>query len=238
MPDFSKRSSEEEIMDDLHASGPIIDSTLSELETINLLLGGNYVTVNGVSKLLSGHVNGKPISIVDVGCGSGDILRLIQKFCTKKKISVALTGVDANPNIVLYAALHTDPTLKIQYKALNIFSSEFQSEKFDILTATLFFHHFTDEQLITFFKTMKEKLSIGIVINDIHRHWFAYYSIKWLTKMFSKSYMVRNDAPVSVMRAFRKQELISILERAGIKKYSIRWMWAFRWQVIVDLTVN
>jgi 2-polyprenyl-3-methyl-5-hydroxy-6-metoxy-1,4-benzoquinol methylase len=234
MPDFSKRSTEEEIMDDLSASGQIIDQTLNELETINRLLGGNYVTVNGIGKLLS-NANGNTITIADVGCGSGDILRLIDNYCKKRNVPVKLIGVDANPNIVEYARAHSKSRPNIHYQAVNIFSREFQDQHFDILTGTLFFHHFTNEQLINFFSRMKGQIKIGIVINDIHRHWFAYHSIKLLTRLFSRSYMVINDAPVSVMRAFKKQELITILEGAGIKNYTIRWMWAFRWQVVVDL---
>jgi 2-polyprenyl-3-methyl-5-hydroxy-6-metoxy-1,4-benzoquinol methylase len=234
MPDYSKRATEEEIMDDLSASGEIIDQTLGELETINKLLGGNHVTVNGVAKLLS-QTNGASVSIVDVGCGSGDILRLINRYCKKRSINVQLTGVDANPNIAEYARVHSKDMNNIQFQAVNIFSHEFQRQQFDVLTGTLFFHHFTDDQLVDFFAKMKQQLRIGIVINDIHRHWFAYHSIKWLTKIFSRSYMVVNDAPLSVMRAFKKQDLITILERAGLKNYTIRWMWAFRWQVIVDL---
>jgi SAM-dependent methyltransferase len=238
MPDFSKRSEEEEIMDDLHASGAIIDQTLRELETINHLLGGNYVTIDGISTLLEGVSPNVNVSIVDTGCGSGDILRLIKQFCDKKKYKVSLTGIDANPNIAAYASAHSDSSYNIQFLPLDIFSEEFLTKRFDILAGTLFFHHFSDEKLVAFFQRMKHQLRMGIVINDIHRHWFAYYSIKWLTQLLSKSYMVRNDAPVSVMRAFKKKELISILERAGIKNYSIRWMWAFRWQVVVDLRLH
>jgi 2-polyprenyl-3-methyl-5-hydroxy-6-metoxy-1,4-benzoquinol methylase len=235
MPDFSNRSAQIEIMDDLDSSGKIIDVTLSELETINLLLGGNYVTINGISRLLSGkQIN--QVSIADLGCGSGDILKLMRKYFNRKGIAATLTGIDANPNIVAYAKTHTDAKNNIQYEAINIFSPEFKKRKFDIITGTLFFHHFSNEELISFFKDLKEQLTIGFVINDIHRHWFAYHSIKLLTGVFSKSTMVKHDAPVSVMRAFRKKELQYILQEAGIKHYSLRWMWAFRWQVVIDLT--
>ncbi|MBA4057205.1 MAG: SAM-dependent methyltransferase, partial [Marivirga sp.] len=71
------------------------------------------------------------------------------------------------------------------------------------------------------------------IINDIHRHSLAYYSIRLLTKVFSKSSMVKFDAPLSVRRAFTKKELLEILNEAGIKKYTIQWKWAFRWQVLV-----
>lgn len=235
MPDFSKRSQEEEIMDDLSASGEIIDVTLKELETINFLLGGNYVTIDGVSKLLKNVSIEKKITIADLGCGSGDILKLIRKSISKKGFAAALTGIDANPNIVAYAKEHTPDSAEINYESVNIFSDDFRNKNFDIVTGTLFFHHFTDAQLIDFFRQLKKQVRLGIIINDIHRHWFAYYSIKWLTQIFSKSTMVKNDAPVSVMRAFKKNELKNILFQAQILNYSIKWMWAFRWQVIIDV---
>jgi 2-polyprenyl-3-methyl-5-hydroxy-6-metoxy-1,4-benzoquinol methylase len=232
MIDLSERSTQEEVMDDLDSSGSIIDQTLKELETINTLLGGNYVTLNGLDLLLNTSNKKESITIVDLGCGGGDILRLIAKWGEQKNISLQLTGIDANPNIVDFAFAHTSEK-DIQYKALNIFSEEFKQQRFDVVVSTLFFHHFTSDQLADFFKQLKTQVRIGIVINDLHRHWFAYYSIKWLTQLFSKSPMVVNDAPLSVARAFRKKDWIEIFEKAGITNYKLRWMWAFRWQIIM-----
>jgi 2-polyprenyl-3-methyl-5-hydroxy-6-metoxy-1,4-benzoquinol methylase len=233
MPDFSKRSKEIEIMDDLSAGGEVINVTLRELETINRLLGGNHVTINGLKKLLKHKHPTKKIVLADLGCGSGDILKLIRKYFRKRGFSASLVGVDANENITAYAKQHTPPTEDISYQAINIFSDAFRAQKFDVVTGTLFFHHFTDQELIQFFSNLKNQVAIGIVINDIHRHWFAYYSIKWLTFAFSRSVMVRNDAAVSVMRAFSKSELNEILVKAGFKNFTICWMWAFRWQVVI-----
>lgn len=235
MPDFSRRSEAMEIMDDLHSGGEIIATTLRELEKINLLLGGNQVTIDGINQLLYGKKITEPIVIADVGCGSGDILKLIHKKLNQKNVHAKLVGIDANPNIVDYAKKHGRTFNNISFEALNIFSSEFLNRKFDIVTGTLFFHHFSNVELINFFKRLKSNVNVGIVINDIHRHWFAYYSIKWLTRLLSNSSMVIHDAPVSVLRAFKKKELIEILNEAGIRNYKIRWMWAFRWQVVIDL---
>jgi 2-polyprenyl-3-methyl-5-hydroxy-6-metoxy-1,4-benzoquinol methylase len=232
MPDFSKRSYEEEQMDDLNCSGEIIHQTLKELETINTLLGGNHVTLNGIDKLVR-HAQATRFSLADLGCGGGDILRLIKRWSSKRKLNVELLGIDANPNIVEDAMMRTPAEYKIHFEAQNIFSEEFKSRKFDIVTGTLFFHHFTNEQLTDFFRQLEKQTRIGFVINDIHRHWFAYHSIKWLTKFFSRSPMVQHDGPLSVLRAFSKSELTQILKNAEINTYSIRWMWAFRWQVIV-----
>jgi 2-polyprenyl-3-methyl-5-hydroxy-6-metoxy-1,4-benzoquinol methylase len=234
MPVFSKRSTDVEIMDDLACSGEVVHQTLRELETINYLLGGNYVTLDGINQLLGGRLNG-PIRIVDLGCGSGDILRLIRRWSSKKAWNLQLTGIDANPFIVNYALEHTPSSYNIQYEVNDIFSKRFQTEKFDVVVGTLFFHHFSDGQLINFFRQLKHQARIGVVINDIHRNWFSYYSIKWLTRFLSKSSMVKFDAPLSVLRAFTKPELIEILKQAGLVNYTIKWMWAFRWQVVIRM---
>lgn len=232
MVDLSKRSSEEEIMDDLASSGPVIDQTLVELETINTLLGGNYVTLNGLDRLINGKTLTGNLRIADLGCGGGDILRLISNWLEKREINAALIGFDANPNIVDFARKHTHQK-NISYQSVNIFSDDFKTQRFDIVVSTLFFHHFSSDQLADFLRQLRSQTNIGIVINDLHRHWFAYYSIKWLTALFSKSPMVKHDASLSVARSFRKKDWITILEKAGIQDYKMRWMWAFRWQVII-----
>jgi 2-polyprenyl-3-methyl-5-hydroxy-6-metoxy-1,4-benzoquinol methylase len=230
MPDFSVRSQDIEIMDDLNCEGEVVSQTLRELEIINRLLGGNDVTIDGLSKLVNGKK--QKIKIADLGCGSGEMLRLIYRWAKKNSIDVELTGYDANPFIVQYAAGHTPDSYNIKFRATDIFSEEFSCETFDVIIGTLFFHHFTNEQLSYFFRQIQSQVSLGFIINDIHRHWLAYYSIKALTKVLSRSEMVRNDGPLSVLRAFSRQDLQLIMEKAMIRNYSLRWMWAFRWQIV------
>lgn len=229
---FDQRSNEPEIMDDLQKEGEVINLTLRELEIINRLLGGNKVTINGIDQLLKNRSEHN-FTIADLGCGGGDILKLIAKWARKKKLALQMTGIDANPNIVVYAEKNTAAYHEIKYEVVNIFSEEFRQQQFDIVLATLFTHHFTNEELVHLFKSLSRQARIGIVINDLHRHWFAYHSIKWLTYFFSKSYMVKTDAPLSVLRAFHKNELETILKEAGITNYTLIWRWAFRWELII-----
>lgn len=219
-------------MDDLNCAGPVVDQTLNELEFINTWLGGNSVTLNGLNIILK-TCHKETLTIADLGCGGGDMLKLISTRLKKKDIQATLTGIDANPNIVAYAKANTVAYPEIKFKALDIFSSVFRSERFDIVFATLFFHHFTREQLIELFAHLKNNTRCGIVINDLHRHPLAYYSIKYLTQVFSKSPMVKNDAPLSVQRGFKRVELEEILKAAGITTYSLKWKWAFRWQLVI-----
>jgi 2-polyprenyl-3-methyl-5-hydroxy-6-metoxy-1,4-benzoquinol methylase len=231
---FDSRSSELEIMDDLQYEGEVVYKTLRELEIINRLLGGNQVTINGVNQLLKEKPGEhQVVTIADLGCGGGDILKQVAQWGKKKQILLKFTGIDANPHIITYAKKNTEAYPEIDYKAINIFSLDFRNQNFDIVLATLFTHHFTDYELVSLFRSLKTQARIGVVVNDLHRHWFAYYSIKWLTQFFSKSYMVKFDAPLSVLRAFRKNELKQILEKAGITNYTLKWRWAFRWELIL-----
>jgi 2-polyprenyl-3-methyl-5-hydroxy-6-metoxy-1,4-benzoquinol methylase len=232
MPDLSTRSQQIEIMDDLNCSGEVVHQTLRELETINKLLGGNYVTINGLNNLLKGRKSDEPFMIGDLGCGGGDILKLIYNWGQKKHINLSLLGIDANSNIIAFAEKNS-AAFPIHFETADIFSATFRQKQFDVVIGTLFFHHFDNAQLTNFLRQMKSQCRIGVVINDIHRHWFAYYSILFLTRLFSRSAMVKFDAPLSVLRAFRKKELKKILSEAGIENYSLRWMWAFRWQIII-----
>lgn len=229
---FEKRAYEEELMDDLDSGGEIIDQTLRELETVNRLLGGNHVTINGLDKLLSKHSKNEQIIIADLGCGGGDIMILVAKWARNKGYSVQLKGYDANPNIISYAQRNCSDYPEISFYTEDIFSDRFKANRYDIVICTLFTHHFKDEQLISIFHQFKTQAKIGVVINDLHRHWLAYHSIKLLTQLFSKSPMVQYDAPLSVRRAFRKNELKKIMKSAKINTFSLKWMWAFRWQLI------
>jgi len=233
--DLLRRSDALEIMDDLNCSGAVVYRTLVELEIINKWLGGNAVTIQGLHMLLknSSQQSISSLAIADLGCGGGDMLKRVANEFKKKKLAATFTGIDANVNIIEYAQKNSEAYPEIQYKALDIFSEEFSAEYYDIVFATLFFHHFSNNRLVEVFKRLKKQVKVGIVVNDLHRHWLAYYSIKILTKFFSKSSMVKYDAPLSVLRGFRKKELIEILQKAGIETYSLKWKWAFRWQVII-----
>ena len=162
-----------------------------------------------------------------------DEIRKLLSIFNKENRSVILTGFDANPHIVAYSSNHSKDFNNISFSATNVFSKDFQQQKFDFVLASLFIHHFTEEELILLLQKLKEQTTKAIIINDIHRHSLAYYSIKLLTQLFSKSAMVKFDAPLSVLRSFKKSELEVILKRAGLTNYSLTWKWAFRWRLII-----
>ncbi len=228
---FKHRVYEEELMDDLNADGPVIPQTLKELETINKWLGGNFVSIDGIVKLLRNKAP-KKLVIADLGCGGGDILKLVAKWAKQKKLEVELIGYDANPHIVEYARNNCKEFENIRFEVADIFSDVFKEKSFDIILCTLFTHHFKDEDLTRIFRQFKSQANVGVVINDLHRHPLAYYSIRLLVNSFSKSEMVKNDGPLSVLRSFKRNELIQLMHAAEIERFHLKWMWAFRWQLV------
>lgn len=226
---LEQRSEEIEIMDDLTIGGEVIDQTLRELNTINQRLGGNAISVSALKPMVQSLQN--PI-VADLGCGGGDIMMEMAAWCRKKVPGASFIGIDANANIVQYAKGNTEAYPEISYQAINIFSEEFKQQSFDVIHCCLFVHHFTNEQLVSLFRQFKKQARLGVIINDLHRHALAYWSISLLTSLFSRSSMVKNDASISVARGFKRSELVSILREAGIQNYRLRWRWAFRWKLV------
>ena len=224
---FRKRSYEPEIMDDLTISGEVIAKTLQEISSINNLLGGNSISLQVFQSMVKGK---KKISLVDLGCGSGDIMILMADYCRKNNIDATFVGIDANPFIVEYAQQNTAAYPEISYQSVDVLDESFNTDGYDIVHCCLFLHHFNEEELTILLTKFKNSASM-VIINDLHRNVLAYWSIKALTSVFSRSYMVRNDAAVSVKRGFKKKELKELLDRLNINGYSLNWRWAFRWQL-------
>jgi len=217
------------LLDGEGVSFPAICQNMAELDTINQLLGGHRITLKGL-QLLMGKETHRPWRIAEIGCGGGDNLRVIQRWATKNGCKVELTGVDINKECVAYAQS------RAEHASIKFIVSDYREVRFDplpdIIFSSLFSHHFTDHELVTQLKWMYENCQCGFFINDLHRHPLAYYSIKTLTRLFSKSYLVKNDAPLSVLRGFRQKEWQQLCKQAGLVGVSFQWQWAFRWLLV------
>lgn len=220
-------------MDDLTLATDALRQNLDELETINTWLGGYAPVLDALQRLKPHFPQGQALRLADLGSGGGDTLRHVARWTRKNRVAVELTGIDANQFMLDYAAAKSREYPEISYRQFDIFSSEFQAQPYDILTCSLFCHHFTDDELVTLLRQWQQQAQVAVVINDLHRHWLAYHSIKWLTRLLGGSYLVRHDAPLSVARAFRRHDWVALLARAGITRYALRWRWAFRWQVVL-----
>jgi 2-polyprenyl-3-methyl-5-hydroxy-6-metoxy-1,4-benzoquinol methylase len=233
MPSFKNRSYQKELLDRDDIPFMHIKRNMQELDFINRKLGGHDITLDGIVALIQDNaIFNKELNIVEIGCGGGDNLRAVKEWAAYIKLPVKLTGIDINGECIAYAReqkrnsgiqfIHSD------YRLVQL------TPQPDIVFSSLFCHHFTDEELIAQLKWMQQCSGIGFFINDLHRHQLAYYSIRILTGLFSKSYLVRNDAPLSVRRGFKRADWQAIFSDAGISNYRCRWRWAFRWLITCE----
>lgn len=221
---------EEELLDQPNIPAADLHRNMAELDTINRLLGGHEATLSGLKQLITDPT--RTYTLVDVGCGGGDMLRIIHRWAMKRGLKLRLIGVDVEPHIIDYAQQHTPADLGITFLVADYRDLPRLNIEADVLITSLFLHHlFSDEpqQLVA---DMHRLARVGWVINDLHRHPLAYHSIKWLTRLFSNSYLVKHDAPLSVARGFNKAELQEICRAAGAPTAQVRWIWAFRWLIM------
>ena len=231
MPDLKARSYQKELLDYDDIPFSDIKQNMKELNSVNTLLGGHKISIDGI-KAFTGNKNfPQSISVCEIGCGGGDNLYAISKWCDKNKINADFTGIDIKPACIEFAKQQY-PSLPAKWLTGDYATIDLAPSKPAIVFSSLFCHHFNEPALIHMLQWMKKNSSKGFFINDLHRHPLAWFLIKWITRIFSKSYLVKNDAPLSVARGFKRNEWETILKAAGIASYRIQWKWAFRYLIV------
>ena len=237
MPSFKQRSYKKELLDRPDIPFKDIKRNMQELDFINRKLGGHDITLDGIVTLIQQTPTfNRQLKIVEIGCGGGDNLRAIKEWAQHIKMPVALLGIDINEECIAFAKTQKRNG-DIQFIHSDYRLTTFETKP-DIVFSSLFCHHFTDEELVEQLQWMKVKTELGFFINDLHRHPLAYYSIRMLTKLFSRSYLVKNDAPLSVQRGFTRDDWQGIFQQAEIEEYTCTWRWAFRWLVTCNNGAN
>lgn len=225
---LKSRSVQKELLDAEEIPTLDLFQNLKELDHINTLLGGYQITFSALKKVIQPE---KSYILIDIGCGGGDTLKHIQKWQLPKKLNLELIGIDLKPVCIAYANEH-NPAPGIRFICDDYRNMFHHVPHIDIIHACLFCHHLDESQLIELIQFALDRKNI-LIINDLERNWFAYSAIKTLTFLFSKSYLVKNDAPLSVARGFKKKEWVALVQKAGATHYSITNKWAFRHEVII-----
>lgn len=231
-----ERSRQPEMMDAPDVDPAQLDYAMYHLQVINRWLNGYGPSEKGIQKLLPSGTT--EFSLLDVGCGSGDTLREIAMWARQKKMQVRLMGIELSRHSAARAAIECADYPEITIRHQDIFAMD-PREHYDVVHCALVLHHFSrDDDAVRFLRRMMEAARWGVVVNDLHRHPTAYKSIKLLTRLFSKSQILRNDAPLSVARAFTRSELQWLAEQAGLTNTEIHWHWAFRWLMVAHKHSN
>jgi SAM-dependent methyltransferase len=235
LPKFTYRSKEKELLDASDIPVELLNKNLGELDRFNRISGGHFISLKGIKRLITNH--DKIYHVVDLGCGSGDTLRIVAEWCRSENFKIKLTGVDMNPDAIDYLKIHC-----ANYPEITGITEDYKSylnrtQSIDIIHCSLFCHHLDDFELERLFKYFAQYVKTGFVINDLRRQRFAYYSVWLLTRILNGTVLAKNDGPVSVLRGFKSEELALLFAKANISNYSIKKMWGFRF-LVTGLTEN
>jgi len=230
LPDLRERSADAELMDDRSIAGAELDRALQELRIINRLLGSAGPTIEGVAGIWRAAGCPRRLHILDVGAGSGDVNRALLRWADRRHIDMRITLVDMHPQTCKTAAAYYDGEARIQVICADLLRLALRPA--DIVTASLFTHHFSTAQLPAVYRAMLHCARLGIVVNDLHRHWLAWLAIRLATRLFSHNRMIRHDAPLSVRRGFRSAELRALQCEPALANLQIAWRPWFRYLVI------
>lgn len=233
MPDFSVRHHLPEMMDDLSITDERLHHALQDLTHVNRWLGGYGATMSALGPWLRARRG--PVRILDLGTGAADFPAYLVRWAARRDLEVEVVGVDVNPATVQYARQRIERSLEaslrasLRVEAGDARSLPYEDDSFDVVVAALVLHHMEGDALVRVLGEMTRIGRHGLIVNDLHRHAAAYYGIRLVTALLPVSPMVRCDGPRSVLRGFRREELATLADRAGLPSYRLYWRWAFRW---------
>lgn len=210
---FAQRSNEAELMDGSDYTPDELIENLSDLRRVNRYLGGHSALTKQLFPMIE-RLGGKRVRLLDVGTGSADIPAKIVEWARRRGIEIEFVVLDLNEIAAREARAQTASYPEIKIVRADAMNLPFDDRSFDFVLASLFLHHFENRQAAALIKSFARVARAAFIINDLRRHPVAYYSIKLLTRVFTRNRLVRNDSAVSVLRGFTERDLAEIAEAA------------------------
>jgi SAM-dependent methyltransferase len=228
MIDLSRRSDQPEEMDAPTTAPDVYARCLRDLAAVNRLTLTHRPTIAWLNRQTRAWPPDQTISLLDVACGEGDLLRAIHRWAARRKIPVALAGIDLNPRsaTVSAAAAHDLP---ITFVTGDVFAYA-PDPKPDFIVTSQFTHHLSDPDLVAFLRWIEAYAAKGWFIADLHRHILPYYVFPLIARVAGWHRIVRTDGLISITRSFRRQDWVQALQQAGIAA-DIKWRLPFRYCV-------
>lgn len=223
---LAARADAEELMDAPDLDPATYAAVLRDLAKVNRVTMAARPTLAFLDRL---PATGRPLRVLDVGFGDGDMLRRIARWATRRGRVMALTGIDLNPNSAPAARADTPDGLAIDYRTGDY--ADLAGEGWDAVISSLVAHHMRRAQLVAFVRFMAAEARLGWLVNDLHRHGFAYHGYPLLARLAGWHPIVRHDGRLSIARSYRPAEWAPILSEAGVRARVYR---AFPFRLCVE----
>ncbi len=213
----------QELMDADDLDPATFAAVIGDLARVNTVTLAARPTLAFVARAATGRTR---LRVLDVGFGDGDMLRRIARWAKRRQLSVDLVGIDLNPRSEAAARAHTPVELPIRYVTGDY--AGLGGEEWDLVISSLVAHHMTHAELVAFLRWMEAEARVGWLVNDLHRHAFAYCGYPLLATMARWHPIVRHDGKLSVARSYRPAEWPPILAEAGIPSARVYRAFPFR----------
>jgi len=222
-------------MDDLDFHGSEMQNLLKDLKAVNKWLGGNNINIHSLKELLKCHPKENEVVILDIGCGDGQMLRACADFLKVNGFKAKCIGIDFNPNILELARFESKAYPNIEFKNVDVLSDQNLIPNCDIAMFTLFLHHLNYQEIQSLLICMLKKTKTGIIVNDLHRHQWAFSLFKMVSTLFLTTKTAAHDGLVSIARGFKKSELQRMADNLPGQSSEISWQWAFRYKWLLKI---
>jgi 2-polyprenyl-3-methyl-5-hydroxy-6-metoxy-1,4-benzoquinol methylase len=215
MWDLSRRVHEAELMDTVGYPAPVLRRALAFLELTNRRFGGAAVILRKLETWSVGWDRKRPIRILDVGTGSGDIPLSIVRWARERGFELKVTALDSTASVseIARELVRREPAIEVVLG--DLFELACGEERFDYVIASLFLHHVRPDRAIEALRACDRLAVRGLIISDLRRTWPSLMAVTFIS-LLAGNFVVRHDGPLSVRRAFRVRELCDLAVSAGL----------------------
>jgi 2-polyprenyl-3-methyl-5-hydroxy-6-metoxy-1,4-benzoquinol methylase len=229
-----KRIYEEELLDAGEGTDEDVAQSLTDLRRINRFLGGRKVVLRAISSCLDGD-RSRRVSLLDVGTGSADIPMAVAALCSQRGLETLIAAVDISERNLRVSRARLQVTSEVHLVQADSLKLPFASRSFDFVTASLFLHHFREEDVVRLLADFGRIASRAVIVNDLVRNLVPYYFTRITFPILAASFLTRNDGPVSVLRGFTPAEMNELAQRAGLTNREVKRVFPYRLSLIADV---
>lgn len=189
---------------------------LRDIRLVNRLGGGIGTVLRHLPGLVAVVPQGRPVTILDLATGSGDIPRAVAAWAARHGRAVHITASDSSAEILEAAQRRLAGTSGVTFARWDARAVPMPNGSFDIVLCSLAIHHFSPDEAVLVLREMHRLAGIGFVVNDIRRS-VPGFVVAWATsRVATRNRLTRHDMPLSVRRAYTPGELRALCAEAGV----------------------
>jgi len=224
---FRRRSYELEHLDLGDYTDEEYEGCLVELRRVNRWLGDARALRRSVLTEI-GRDAARAFTLLDVGAGSGELLREAARWARAQGIEARLVGLELNARSALSILEESEGFGEIAAVRGDALRLPFADGAFDYCMCSLFTHHLTDERLVAALREMARVARRRVFVIDLHRHPVAYYFYTTAGRLLLHNRLVREDGALSILRGFAPEELRRFASLAGLRRVRVERRFPYR----------